>query len=109
MKILYLCFDPGIDLSGVQKGASVHVRSFVRAVRELGHEVAVVGTNVSSPESFETLTRATVLPAPLSPRSRALLKALKARRFLAPALNSARDLVRAFHNSEFSRSACECA
>ena len=109
MKILYLCFDPGIDLSGVKKGASIHVRSFVRAVAELGHEVAVVGTNVSSPESFENLTGATVLPAPLSPRSRALLKALKARGPLAVGLNSARDLVRAFHNAEFFRIARECA
>src|SRR6516225_7264295 len=109
MKILYLCFDPGIDLSGVKKGASIHVRSFVRAVAELGHEVAVVGTNVSSPESFENLTGATVLPAPLSPRSRALLKALKARGPLAVGLNSARDLVRTFHNAEFFRIARECA
>ncbi len=87
MKILYLCFDSGIDLSGV-KGASIHVRSFVRALTELGHEVAVVGTQVSSPESFETLTGATVLRAPLSPRSRALLRTLKARRYLALGLSS---------------------
>src|SRR5260370_17089328 len=107
MKILYLCFDPGIDLSGV-KGASIHVRSFVRALTELGHEVAVVGTKVSSPESFEILTGVTVLRAPLSPRSRALLRTLKARRFLALGLSSGRDLVRAFHNTEFFRIAEEC-
>ncbi len=108
MKILYLCFDSGIDLSGV-KGASIHVRSFVRGLTELGHEVAVVGTQVSSPESFETLTGATVLRAPLSPRSRALLRTLKARRYLALGLSSGRDLVRAFHNTEFFRVAEECA
>lgn len=108
MKILYLCFDSGIDLSGL-KGASIHVRSFVRALTELGHEVVVVGTQVSSPESFETLTGATVLRAPLSPRSKALLTALKAKRFLAPGLRSARDLVRAFHNSEFFRVAAGCS
>ncbi len=108
MKILYLCFDSGIDLSGV-KGASIHVRSFVRALTELGHEVAVVGTNVSSPESFETSTGATVLRAPLTPRNRALLRALKAgNRFLGPGLSGGRDLVRAFHNSEFFRVADEC-
>jgi glycosyltransferase involved in cell wall biosynthesis len=107
MKILYLCFDSGIDLSGV-KGASIHVRSFVRALTELGHEVAVVGTNVSSLASFETLTGATVLRAPLSPRSQALLRALKARKSLALGLSSGRDLVRAFHNSEFLRVAEEC-
>src|SRR5258708_39950118 len=108
MKILYLCFDPGIDLSGV-KGASIHVRSFVRALTELGHEVAVVGTKVSSPESFETSTGATVLRAPLTPRNRALLRALKAGNgFLALGLSRGRDLVRAFHNSEFFRVADEC-
>jgi glycosyltransferase involved in cell wall biosynthesis len=107
MKILYLCFDSGIDLSGV-KGASIHVRSFVRALTELGHEVIVVGTRVNSPESFETLTGAPVLRAPLSPRSRALLTALKAKRFLTPGLGSARDLVRAFHNIEFFRVAEKC-
>jgi glycosyltransferase involved in cell wall biosynthesis len=108
MKILYLCFDSGIDLSGV-KGASIHVRSFVRALTELGHEVAVVGTNVSSPESFETSTGATVLRAPLTPRNRALLRALKAgNRLLGPALSRGRDLVRAFHNREFFRVAEEC-
>src|SRR5215475_3231110 len=108
MKILYLCFDSGIDLSGV-KGASIHVRSFVRALTELGHQVAVVGTKVSSPESFETLTGATVLRAPLSSRNRALLKALKARKFLARGLGSGRDLVRAFHSNEFFKVADDCA
>ena len=109
MKILYLCFDPGIDLSGVKKGASIHVRSFVRALTELGHEVTVVGTNVSSPESFESLTGAAVLRAPLSPRSRAFLKALKARRLLTPGVSSGRDLIRAYHNNEFFRVAKEAA
>jgi len=108
MRILYLCFDSGIDLSGV-KGASIHVRSFVRALTELGHKVAVIGTKVSSPESFESLTGATVLRAPLTPRNRGLLRAMKnGNRFLAPGLNRGRDLVRAFHNREFFRVADEC-
>src|SRR5262249_61984648 len=107
MKILYLCFDPGIDLSGVKKGASIHVRSFIRALTELGHEVTVVGTNVSSSESFETLTGAAVLRSPLSPRSRAFLKALKAKRFLTPSVSRGRDLIRAFHNTKFFRVARE--
>src|SRR5258708_12823801 len=103
MKILYLCFDPGIDLSGV-KGASIHVRSFVRALTELGHEVAVVGTKVNSPESFETSTGATVLRAPFTPRNRTLLRTLKAgNRFLAPSLTPGPDLVPAFPNTAFFR------
>src|SRR5215813_12034433 len=109
MKILYLCFDPGIDLSGL-KSASIHVRSFVRALAELGHEVAVVGTKVSSPESFEGLTGATVRRAPLTPWNRALLRAIKApNRFLGRGPGRGRDVVRAFHNTEFFRVADECA
>src|SRR6516165_7708574 len=109
MKILYLCFDQGIDLSGV-KGASIHVRSFVQALAELGHEVAVVGTKVSLPESFETMTGAPVLRAPLTPWNRALLRAIKAgNRFLGRGPSRCRDVVRAFHNTEFFRVSDECA
>ena len=31
MKILYLCFDPSIDLAG-ETGGSVHVRAMIRAL-----------------------------------------------------------------------------
>ncbi len=41
MRILYLNFDRGIPVLG-DKGASVHVREFVRAAAALGHEVVVV-------------------------------------------------------------------
>lgn len=41
MKILYLNFDRGIPVLG-DKGASVHVREFVRAAADLGHEVVVI-------------------------------------------------------------------
>lgn len=41
MKILYLNFDHGIPVLG-DKGASVHVREFVRAAAVLGHEVLLV-------------------------------------------------------------------
>lgn len=41
MKILYLNFDQGIPVLG-HKGASVHVREFVRAAATLGHEVLLV-------------------------------------------------------------------
>jgi len=103
MKILYLCFDQGIDLSGL-KGASIHVRSFVRALAELGHEVTVVSTNVSSPESFEVATGAAVLRAPLTAWNRALSRMTKAaNRSMGRAPARGRDLVRAFHNPEFFR------
>ena len=47
MKILYLNFDHGIPVLG-DKGASVHVREFVRAATELGHEVIVACTRLGS-------------------------------------------------------------
>ena len=109
MKILYLCSDHGIDLTGL-KGGSIHVRSFVRALAELGHEVTVVGTNVSSAESFEGLTGATVRRAPLAPCNRTLLRAIKTpNRFLGRGPGRGRDVVRAFHNTEFFRVADKCA
>jgi glycosyltransferase involved in cell wall biosynthesis len=109
MKVLYLCSDHGIDLSGV-KGASIHVRSFVRALVELGHDVTVAGTKVSLPESFATMTGATIVRAALTQRNRALLRAIKAgNRFLGRSQIRGRDLVRAVHNVEFFRVADECA
>jgi glycosyltransferase involved in cell wall biosynthesis len=108
MKILYLCADHGVDLSGV-KGASIHVRSFVRALAGLGHEVTAVGTKVSSPESFEAETRASVIRAPLAPWNRTLYRTIKAgNRLLGYTSGRGRDLIRAFHNSEFFRVANEC-
>jgi len=41
MKICYLCSDLGIPLNG-HKGGSAHVRGFIRALKLLGHDVAVV-------------------------------------------------------------------
>lgn len=40
MKLLYLNLDRGIPVCG-DKGASVHVRSFIAAAHRLGHEVAL--------------------------------------------------------------------
>jgi glycosyltransferase involved in cell wall biosynthesis len=109
MRSLYLCSDHGIDLTGL-KGGSIHVRSFVRALAGLGHEVTAIGTKVSSPESFRALTGATVLGASLTPRNRALLRAIKTgNRFLGRSPGCGRNLVRAFHNAEFFRVADQCA
>ena len=41
MRICYLCADLGIAPDGV-KGASAHMRGFLRALRTLGHEVLLV-------------------------------------------------------------------
>lgn len=101
MRILYLCSDHGVDCSGV-KGASIHVRSFVQALAALGHEVMVVGTKVSSPESFQAVTHATALQATLASWNRKLLTAMKAgNRSLGRSPGRGRDVIRALHNFEF--------
>lgn len=47
MRILYLNFDRGIPVLG-DKGASVHVREFVRAATELEHEVLLACARLGS-------------------------------------------------------------
>lgn len=47
MKILYLNFDRGIPVLG-DKGASVHVREFVRGAASLGHETLLVCCTLGS-------------------------------------------------------------
>jgi glycosyltransferase involved in cell wall biosynthesis len=49
MRVLYLCPDLGIPFNG-HKGASAHVRGFLRAVKLLGHDVTAL---VSSSECNE--------------------------------------------------------
>ncbi len=46
MKILYICADSGIPILG-RKGAAVHVRAMVNALRRAGHEVAVAAPVLS--------------------------------------------------------------
>ena len=53
MKILYLCFDPSIDLAG-ETGGSVHVRAMIRALTELGHQVMTICTCVSRQQWVES-------------------------------------------------------
>lgn len=45
MHVLYACADPGIPYWGT-KGASIHVRSFTRALAEAGHDVSVVMSRI---------------------------------------------------------------
>ncbi len=55
MKLLYLNFDHGIPICG-DKGASVHVRSFITAAHRLGHDVALacstLGTGYPPPPAL---------------------------------------------------------
>jgi glycosyltransferase involved in cell wall biosynthesis len=43
MRVLYVCSDPGVPVLGC-KGAAVHVRELVAALRRAGHKVVVAAT-----------------------------------------------------------------
>ena len=106
MKILYLCNDPGIDLAG-KSGAAIHIRSFARALTELGHEVAVVACGL--PDCKQTLEQelhAIIWTAPLSRRNRALAQVLRAaNRTIGRTPRRNPDAVRVLHNLTFFRAA----
>jgi len=48
MRVAHLCADPGVPVHG-RKGSSVHVQEVVRALRNRGHEVALVAARVGGP------------------------------------------------------------
>ncbi len=48
MRICYLCADLGIPIGG-HKGASAHVRSMLRAFKDLGHQLTVVSSGGGDP------------------------------------------------------------
>ena len=76
MNIIYLCCDPGVDPSG-SKGASIHVRSFTRALHEWGCEVTAIAGKINSPALYQDLTGCTALAATLSPWQVALRRVIK--------------------------------
>jgi glycosyltransferase involved in cell wall biosynthesis len=110
MKILYLCNDPGIDLAG-KSGAAIHIRSFARALTELGHEVAVIAC--SSPDCkpiLEEELRARIWTAPLSTWNRALAQVLRAaNRTIGRTPRRNPDAVRVLHNLTFFKEAMHVA
>ena len=109
MRVLYLCFDEGIDLAGL-KGASIHIRSFVRALADLGHEVMVVCSRVSSLGSLEAELHAAVRPSPLASWNRGVSKAVRyANRFLVRDARQNADAVGTLHNLVFSKAAAKAA
>lgn len=109
MKILYLCIDGGIDLTG-QSGGSVHIRAFVRAMTELGHEVTVVCTRAGSPGSLEAELQARVHVASLASWNHALAHGIRAgNRLLGRATRNNPDAVRLLHNLKFYKVAAEAA
>jgi glycosyltransferase involved in cell wall biosynthesis len=109
MKVLYLSTDPGIDLTG-QCGGSIHIRSFVRSLADLGHEVAVVCSSVSNGRRVERKLRAMVRPAPLASWNRSLARCIRGgNSLLGRAVREHPDLVRILHNFTFARIASAVA
>ncbi len=108
MKILYLCID-GIDIAG-KSGGAIHMRSFVRALSEIGHEVSLVCSCVSSPASLETDLHAKVCPAPRTPWNHSLSHVIAAgNRALGRPTRHNPDAVRVLHNFTFLKVAAEAA
>lgn len=110
MKVLYLCNDPGIKLAG-QSGGSIHIRSFVRALADLGHQVTVVACDPASfKEPLEADLHAPVCLAPLAAWNRALARALRAaNRTMGRTPRRNPDAVRALHNLTFLKKAAGAA
>lgn len=108
MKILYLCID-GIDIAG-KSGGAIHLRSFVRALGEVGHEVSVVCSCASSPASLEAELQARVQPAPRTPWNHSFSHAIAAgNRFLGRSTRHNPDAVRVLHNLRFLKVAADAA
>jgi glycosyltransferase involved in cell wall biosynthesis len=110
VKVLYLCNDPGIDLAG-KSGGAIHIRSFVNALADLGHEVAVVTCSPSScKKALESDLHATIFTAPLAAWNRAFAQVLRAaKRAVGRTPRRSPDAVRALHNLTFFKVAMGAA
>lgn len=105
MKVLYLSMDPGIEPAG-QGGGSIHIRSFVRALSDLGHQVMLVGSSAATEQTFSADLGASVRLVPLARWNDALARGIRrtSRLFRRPVRGHA-DIVRALHNLRFARRA----
>ena len=109
MRILYLCFDPSIDLAA-ETGGAVHVRAMIRALANLGHEIAALGSCVSRPEWVECQTGAKVTSCGISRVNRFLGRAIrKGNKILRQPPRRFPDAVRLLHNATFLRKAAKLA
>lgn len=107
MRVLYLCFDPSIDLAA-ETGGAVHVRAMIRALGNLGHEITAVGSCVSRPEWIEHQTGARVISCGISRVNRSLGRAIrKGNKVLRRPPRRFPDAVRLLHNAAFLRKAAK--
>jgi glycosyltransferase involved in cell wall biosynthesis len=102
MKILYLSMDPGIDPGG-QGGGSIHIRSFVQALAEVGQQVTLVCSAGGNEHDFDTNLGAAVHLVPLVGWNHALARGLRhANRLTGRTTRGHADIVRALHNFRFA-------
>ncbi len=105
MKILYLCFDPSIDLAG-EAGGAVHIRALIRALTELGHDVMTICTCVSRRPWVESQVGGRVTPCGIAGWNGSLGSAIRgANRLLRRQPRHYSDPVRLLHNASFFRTA----
>jgi len=98
VKILYLCADPGIDLAG-QGGGPIHIRAFVGALRDLGHEVTMVCHTVTNESAGAGNVTGDLRPLRLAAWNRALARSIRAANRLAGQTGRHHpDVVRCLHN-----------
>jgi len=102
MKILYLSTDLGIDPAG-QGGGSIHIRSFIRALADQGHQVTLVCSAATDDRTIDANLGAAVRLVPLARWNRALARGLrKISRLAGRPIRGHADIVRALHNFRFA-------
>lgn len=102
MKILYLSTDPGIDPAG-QGGGSIHIRSFIRALADQGHQLTLVCSAAGDTQVIDPNLGAAVRLVPLAAWNRALARCLrKISRLSGRPIRGHADIVRVLHNFRFA-------
>jgi len=102
MKILYLSMDPGIDPAG-QGGGSIHIRSFVRALADVGQQVTLVCSASANQPSCEANLGAVGHLVPLARWNYVLARGLRRTgRLTGKTTRGHADIVRALHNLRFA-------
>ena len=101
MRILYLCADPGVPVLG-RKGASVHVRALVTALRGAGHDVALAAASlVRSPWEQPVELDVPIVHIPPSEGTKRVMDALKdAHRRLGVETTVPGEVRRVLHDDE---------
>lgn len=105
MRILYLSGDPGIRLE-TQGGGAIHVRQFIGALTDLGHDPTLVCTSKAESANGDADWPCPVHRSPIASWNDAIGATLRAgNRLLGRTGRRHPDLVRALHNVRFAQSA----